>query len=664
MENKSILDIIIAHLSQPFGKNFFETSASILATAIVLFFTLVLIPIQQFVNRYSPSLLSYFKKDRFVILLMTVLLGSFLYQVAMWFFTPIYLTAYISAFLLAFSFILIIIMIFRVIKMMNPAEYLFPKINEDCKEVIRTEIKPEELQNPIDQIARLEDQMDQVLVAGEKIDPNEKKWNVSGGVVNRIIEKMLPLKSIIMNLIITADYELFASAIQIFKNISISYFVARKEFKSTRDPFQIYLCETLTDLVKTAEGSSNVYYTRSLFTIIKEITLATLQVEVIGSQNGYNHLATPLAGILKERVLIGVVKKDMDRAFDATGNYGDIGCALAYKGFGHSAAEIAEGLKEIAVYCNVLKDNITLVPVRRSLATIFFNLLRYRKLYGNYDHPYRTMMKIYETMAEIPTDAGTALGIGDPLFAYEADLFKDKSLSTLVMMCLFASTDENTVYHNLDVAEDIIIFMEKHHDQDHVMGKMLTEMLYQSGLWLLAFGDKEIVLEMTLSQEATVPSEKNLRRANKILFNLAQYMVMAFFDSLERKKKHFFPHDIQSPSLSLIYLLIHLNAKHNLGLTKEISELLLVVVSRLSNLQKKIDENEHASFLVFASYLKRIGQISVADEIKNYAEKLREGRDRSVDPMYFVNYIKRPINTFDASLFGQLDREIFGKDEM
>src|SRR3972149_6201171 len=94
--NQSIIDVIFAHLSEPFGKTFCETAASILATAIVLFFTLVLIPIQQFVNRYSPSLLGYFKRDRLTILLMTVLLVSFFYQVAMWFFPPIYLTAYIG----------------------------------------------------------------------------------------------------------------------------------------------------------------------------------------------------------------------------------------------------------------------------------------------------------------------------------------------------------------------------------------------------------------------------------------------------------------------------------------------------------------------------------------------------------------------------------------
>lgn len=660
--NQSIMDIIFTHFSEPFGKSFFETAASILATAIVLFFTLILIPIQQFVNRYSPSLLRYFKRDRLTISLMAVLLISFFYHITLWFVPPIYCNAYISALLLVFSFVLIVLMIFRVIKMMNPSEYLFPKIQEDCDEILK-EIKPEKLQNSIDKLSQLEDQIKQVLIAGEKVDPNEKKWSVPDAVVKQLIEQMLPLKSIIMNLITTADYGLFAKAIQTFKKISILYFVARRELKSSQDPFLIYLCETLNDLVKTAEGSSNVYYTRSLFTTIKEIALNTLSVDVIGSKSGYNYLTTPLAGILKERAVPGVAKRDMDRAYDSTLNYGDVGCALAYNGFGHSAVEIAEGLKEIALYCHMVADNVTLVPVRNSLATIFYNLLRYRKLYTNYDYPYRRMIEVYETMSNIPTDAGTALSIGDPLFAYKADLFKDRGLSTLVMVGLFASADDNIVYHNLNVVKDIVDFMIKNHDKDHIKGTMFTDMLYQSGLWLLAFIDKEIVLEMTLSKQITLPSDKNLHKAKKILNELAQYMVTAYFDASERKKKHISSIDLQLPAFSLVYLLIYLNKKHGLELTNDIDNLLSEMISRMTSSKESIDETEHASFLVFSSFLQRAGYDSIANQVRDQADRLRESREGSINRLYFVDHIKRPIVTFDSNLFEQFDEEIFGTSE-
>ena len=105
----------------------------------------------------------------------------------------------------------------------------------------------------------------------------------------------------------------------------------------------------------------------------------------------------------------------------------------------------------------------------------------------------------------------------------------------------------------------------QYHNKDHINGKMFTSLLYQSGLWLLAFIDKDIVIEMTFSKQITLPLTKNLNKAKKILINLAQYMINTYFDSVERKKKHFFSHDVQSPALSLIYLLIHLNKNISLG---------------------------------------------------------------------------------------------------
>jgi len=663
VSNQSLIDINWAYFVQPFENSFIKTAASILATAMVLFFTLVLIPIQQFVNRYSPSLLSYFKRDRLTILLMVVLFFSFFSQVIMLFYPSLYLTAYISAFLLVVSFTLIALMIFHVIKMMNPSEYLFPRIKKDCSKLLK-EVKLVKLQADIDKLSQIQDQMRQVMLTGEKVDPNENKWAVADTVVNQLIEKMLPLKGIMMNLITTADYELFTKAIQTFKEISISYFTARKNFKSSQDSFLIYLIETFNDLVKIAEGSGNIYYTRSLFMAIKEIALSTLLVDVIGSQGGYNYLVSPLARILKERALVGVIRRDVDRAYDATLNYGHIGCALAYRGFGHSAVEIADGLAEIALYCYTFKDTVTLVPIRESIATTFYNLLCYRKLYTNYAHPYRKMIKIYEAMANIPTGTGTAMDVGDPLFAWEADLSKDRGLSTLVMIGLFASTDENIVYYNLDVVKDIIDFMIKYHNKDHVKGSMFTEMLYQSGLWLIAFIDKEIILEMTLSKQITFPSEKNCGKAKKILINLAQYMITAYFDASEGKKEYVSSHDLHPPALSLLYIIIYLNKKHALGLTDNIDKLLSGMINRMMCCKEPIDETEYASFLLYSSFLKREGYSSIANRIRAQVEKLKErSRYGNINSLYYVNHIKRPITTFDANLFKQFDKEIFGNLE-
>jgi len=86
------------------------------------------------------------------------------------------------------------------------------------------------------------------------------------------------------------------------------------------------------------------------------------------------------------------------------------------------------------------------------------------------------------------------------------------------------------------------------------------------------------------------------------------------------------------------------------------------MVARIENKKKSIDETEHANYLCFASFLKRVGYNSIADKISCQADKIKNGRGGSINGLYYVNHIKRPISTFDENLFAQLDKDIFDKD--
>ena len=113
----------------------------------------------------------------------------------------------------------------------------------------------------------------------------------------------------------------------------------------------------------------------------------------------------------------------------------------------------------------------------------------------------------------------------------------------------------------------------------------------------------------------------------------------------------------------MVYLLIYLNNKHGLGLADDIGNLLFEMIRRMTSSRESIDETEHASFLVFSSFLKRVGYDSDAEQVRGQADRLRKGRGRSIDRPYYVNHIKRPIVTFDSNLFEQFDKDIFGTSE-
>lgn len=641
----------------------FEISATILATTIVLFFTLILIPIQQCANHYSPSLLNYFKRDRVAIECMLLLLLSMFFNIyTLLIPTSLGIHGVISVMLLAFSFIGIIWMIFHIIKMLSPAEYLFPKIKNDCIKTLERGLSKKTELTLQEKIVQLEDQMKQALLVAEQGDPKEEKWAVPTQVIDSMFEKMLPLKSIAMKLISTSDYEVFEKLIQNIKSISLAYFHKRRDYKSFHDPFLFSLSETFADILKMAESCSNVYFTRILFTAIKDIAVGSLAVDVLGSKSGYNHLAQPLCNILRERAEVGILRRDRDRAYDATSDLGDVGSALASKGFGHSAAEVASDLGEIAQICAAANDTITLVPVRKSLAEIFFDLIWNRKLYPNYDTPYKEMLEVYQLMLDIPVHAGTPLGTGDPLFAWNANLSQDRSLSTLVYAALFSrNNDDNVVEYNLDVVGDIVEFIEKHHDKNSTNTAHFTNHIYQIGLWLLAFIDTEITLEMILSQQAMTPTDKNKEKAKCILFNILSYLTNTYFDNLEGKRKNANNGWLLPYSLSLLYLSMHLNNAHNLDLTKGLDLILEELDKRLNSLQCELDWTACQSIRIFCGYLDKTGRRQTVQKILAIVNT-KSQEYGSIHSPYLVDRIKRPIVTFDSNLFARFDEEIFGQN--
>jgi hypothetical protein len=664
MLSKTITDTIVTHVSSvptPFDKSVFEVASATIATAIVLFFTLALIPIQQCAATYSPSLLKYLKRDRVAIASMVFLLICLSFNIYMLLIQPTKLFEYISAMLLAISFICIIFMWFRIIRMLNPAEYLLPKIKEDCIKTIKNGLKkPREL-TPQEQLVQLEQQMKKIMLVGEKIDPKKEKWAVPRETIDQLIEKIGPLKTVSMKLMQASDYETFEKAVDKIGYVSVQYFKERKDYRNPDDDFLFWLCEALQDLVRMAGYNPNVYYSRKLFTTIKTIALSTLSVKVHGYTTGRNDLTHPFSGILKNSAEASILKADRDRAYDAVVNLGHIAEVLAATDFSIGAGEIASEIVRIAQLCQMTGETVVPVPLRRSLAEIFFFLTYRKRLSPFYDLPYKKLIEAYEIMINIPVPIGMALSEGDPLFGWNPDLMRDRSLSALVYASLFSPNhDDNGINHNLDGVESIIGFLQKYHDKDVDIGWKFTDLLYQIGLWLLAFIDKDIQMELTLLPSGTIPTEQNQRKAKGILVELMKYTITTYFECLNGKKKNIFAiPDVLHAPFSLLYLALHLDRKHSLSLTQDIDSILELLEQELDKLTCPIDYSAYQSFQIFCEFLKRIDKLEKANTICEKTKAVWNGK-YDASPLDIPYLIKRPIVTFNYDFISQLDTEIFG----
>ncbi|MFQ5903235.1 MAG: hypothetical protein ACE5JO_06055 [Candidatus Binatia bacterium] len=658
------LGSLLENLWTPSTSSIFQVGATITATALVLFLTLILIPIQQVASRYSPVLLTYFKRDKVAILLTFVLLVSLFFNIFMLLIQPMALHAAASAVLVFVSFICIVFTLLRIIKMLNPSEYLLPKLKNDCIGTLKSELPKQPRLSPEEQLHEIQDRIQQVMLVGERAEPGEEKWAIHEVVNQRLMERMMPLKGIIMNLTSSADYEVFSKAVTTLREIAVGYLGERKEYKSFHDPFIVSLCETLKDLLRTAERNENVLFTRVLLEAVRDIARGTLEVRVLGSNSGHNNLAQGLWLVLRERAERAIRAADCDRSFDAVSNLGSIGEALAAHGMGHSAAEVAYELAELGRLCHATNNRIAIVPIRQSIADIFFYLLFHRKLYANYDYPYSRLVEVYEAMLDIPVDPATALSIGDPMFGLNIGVTRDRSVSALARAAIFSPYNgDQEILHNMSAIKGIVGLLQREHDKDHVTGMFFSNHLYHIGLWLLAFIDREITLEMTFLPAVTVPTEENVARAKEVLIDILDYNLEMLIDVINRRRMNINQVKLLGVCFSLFYLVLHLDHVHALGLREAVKEILDELPSKLNSLRHDMDEATCENVLKFSDYLERIGFETLAQGIRESAEQktVSEGSALARHGLRgLVDYIERPGFPFNADLFHQFDTEIFG----
>ncbi len=648
------------HFSSSFNTSIFEIASVILATTIVLFLTLILIPIQQCASTYSPSLLKYLRRDRLAITLMLFLIACLFFNISMFFVEPTKLLASLSAVLLLLCFICIIFMTYRIIKMLDPAEYLFPQIKDDCIRTIKHGLKNPRPLTVQEQQAQLEQQIKYVISTPEEIHPKDEKWAVPGEVIYEVLKKMAPLKTVSMKLISASDFEAFEKAIGSIRDISITYFNERRNYKNPDDDFMFSYVESLRDIVRTARHNPNVYFCRCVLQAIKDMALSTVLVNVYGSLTGRNDLAYAFSGVLNESAHITVIGMDRDRTFDAVANLGRVAEGLASRGVCMTAADIASDLAYIGKLCKVAGDTVTPVPLRRSLAEIFFLNLWNRRLFPYSEIAFKKLIETYEVMIDIPVPPGAALTHGNPIIDWNADLSKDRSLSTLVYAALFSPNHgDDILNYNLDVVLSIVHFIEKHHDKSIEIGMMYTNLLYQIGLWLFAFIDKEIQLELTMLPVGTIPSERNQKKAKSILADLIKYSLITYFKCVNKQTKNIVDtRNLLHASLSLLYLELHWDSKHSLYLNQEIESILGLLEDGIGKISERIDYNAYQSFQILCQFLNRLGQPERAKAIQ---QKVQAAWNTKYDTSShgILHIIKRPIVTFNYNFISQLDTEIF-----
>lgn len=319
--------------------------ASTIGTIVAIFFSLVLIPLNQIASKYSPKFLKYMRRDVFLI-------TAFVYSVAALAYDVIFLLVGASkpvaiAAVIGFGGLLLVLglSVLHIIKFSNPYysilmpahkeivktfRKLIPRYKKACVKMTKKTFKGQE------------DLTKSVDICLFRID--EK-------ITNYIQESLLPIREITIKSIKDFDLEQAKNAVQTMMSVILHYLYARREYYSDDDPLLYFLYTEYKLIALAANNELKLRLHEFITDCWRQVGVQAAVVNVKGMKRlgeNFNSLVIyPVTG-LKELCALNLLEMDSYAPGKACDALADIGVQLMREGYDNQAASIVEELEIIS----------------------------------------------------------------------------------------------------------------------------------------------------------------------------------------------------------------------------------------------------------------------------------------------------------------------------
>ena len=655
-------------------ESFVATYLSVAITAAVVFFSISLVPFQQYAASYTPVLFRYIRKDRALISAFSGLIAVVVGMAIIPFFPSTFLRELIAVIGLLLVLGLIGTLWQITTRLLNPLDFLLPALEKSINSSILESFDSVEAkqQTDVEKLQILDDMMQQAILTAEQVEPSTETYRISRADIAGAFEQIITLKEFAARSLREGQSHVFKACLESLQRCVSVYWERRKDYGSAFDNLAMDLADEIKDIISVADSSSNIHGHRAIWRFIANTSIDSLRITAIGGQSADHTIAKPLQSLIESHVYEDLAAKRIDSAYESIRALGQIGTAHANSNYISSAAYLAKAIAERALFAELHGQSVVSSIGKTYLAEIFFRMIANRRSFTNYDQPYTHVVECYDAIME---KGNPPIGIGgnDPIFWWNADFFQDRSISSLVRVCLWpnGTGDEDEydrlVAANLDVASELLELMQKHFDKDGTTQSSYSGQLYQSGLWLLAFVYHEISMDLLLvAGEIQIPKYSNADRANRLLDEIMNWMTDRILRDWKDRADHLMHRsEMLHGLLSLAYLRVHFAATYGRG-EREALQCLKDIVTGAIGDRGAIDASgeELDALYKFGKYLtglqpyRRIGRRLT---FLNRAA-IRTRRPRGWGRMREIAFIKRPIVTFDARHFEAWDAAIFGRN--
>ncbi len=451
------------HLETDSYKELLSVSLGTTGTVIAIFFSLVLIPINQMTGRYAPRFLKHLKNDLLFFLTFAYAFLSisysafFLYKGANEFIA-------ISAMLqIAFLFIVLYSLWLHAIALSNPARgVLYPEVREISGTIKR-------------QIRITTRRRVRLMTANSTATRSRaiqlSYFNIDEAVTDYIMNRLLSFREVAMKALKNGEIEQSKGAIGSMTNVVLVYLHERSKYSSDDDPIMYFLYTEFKLLTQTSSSHElKIKIHPFIVECWQRIGVSVTKVNVKGlarMNNNTNHLAYYPVKALGDLFLLNIKDEDSTTPGVASKALGDIGVNLMSKGYEHQAQQVISKLATLSKVANRLDINIFSSTSNTALVRIYAAGLIYRNdaEQDMYDHVYTEINDdikglLKELLTKKP-DVISNQGFLNSLIGWLEDPINGLNFSRVVEFALFTpGLTEQSLKRNIGDVSNIISHLE------------------------------------------------------------------------------------------------------------------------------------------------------------------------------------------------------------
>jgi len=585
------ISLTVKGLGYPFTDEYKELFSVVLATTgtvVAIYFSLVLIPLEQISKRYSPRFLEYLKNDH-------VFAVSFLYCFSSIAFNTYFLFAGASRYI-AIASALQVVFLFVVlywlwrwsIRLSNPQySVLLPEQNRISKA-----IKKEITRTTKRQIRNLK------ALPGEARTLNDRigYFKVDDSVLEYLKSNLLPIREVAMKAIKNGELEQAQNAIGAITAIVLNYLTRRKEYYSDDDPLMYFIYQELTLL---ADSSATKELKIQLHPFIancwRNIALKASVVNIKRSprmNNNVNSLVHyPVQG-LKHLYAINLPESDATTPGDVCRALGDVGVSLMKEGYDHQAASIIQDLEKMSLLADAANIGVFSGSANYAIMRVYIAGLAWRNNSPRDGHNYvfglidTSLRNLIDKLLQKKRDTFGKMVIGS-FIGWITDPFKGINLSRTTEYALFSdgltkdslALNMEAINNNIEYLEIAINHLKE--QKDYFFSGQAYENLYLTMFALLSYLNNNMAEDHIMYYKEEPNKDEKLVNKAEILFGKCIDILIQ--NAAQQTNSHGMPGRDYLDILTSIYLIVLYETKKQqnhsldklfLDLHKKIKELL------------------------------------------------------------------------------------------